>query len=143
MYGGVLCPPGPMPSPFLSSLSAALLLFPAWAAASAAPGLRFLVRSETVCDADRILCLEASVTWEPNERLIQLYGRVEATARPGDFVLVFKGHARHGVVRYTEMRVTLDGKYSEIAREKMIPDWPEIEDWAFDHARFEPRATRP
>jgi hypothetical protein len=132
-----------MPGPLPRSLSAILLLFPAWAAASAAPGLRFLVRSETLCDADRVLCLEASVTWEPNERLIQLYGTVQATARPGDFVLVFRGHMRDGVVRYTEMRVPLDGKYSEIARRKMIPDWPEIDDWAFDHARFEPRATRP
>jgi hypothetical protein len=111
-------------------------------ATSLAPGLRFLLRNSTLCDDRERLCIEASVTWEPNERLVELYGRVKATARPGVFVIVLVGHARDGTARYAEMRVPLEGRYSEIARHKMIPDWPEVQDWAIDHARFEPGRPR-
>lgn len=121
---------------------AIVLAAAAWLAvaqASSAPGLRFLLRDGRVCDADRVMCLAASITYEPNDRLLSLHGRVAATGPAGVFVVVFAGHARDGTRRYAEMRIPLDGHYSEIARHRMIPDWPEVTDWALDHARFEPR----
>lgn len=122
----------------------ALLLAAAWlvtaqaAAAGFAPGFRFLVRDDRVCDTTGTICLDMSIVYEPNARLLELYGRVAATTEPGVLVVVFAGHARDGTTRYAEMRIPLDGHYSEIARKKIIPDWPEIGDWAFDHARYEP-----
>jgi len=104
------------------------------------PGLRFLVRGEKICDTSGALCVQASITWEPNDRLLELYGRVTASTEPGTLWIVFRGHQRDGTVRYTEMRIPLKGRYSEIARDKIIPDWPEIDDWAVDHARYERRA---
>ena len=126
-----------MPRPGAWLAAAALLAaFPA-PGDGAAPGLRFLVRGEKLCDATGVMCLRASITWEPNARLLELYGRVIASVEPGTLVLVFRGHQRDGTVRYTEMSIPLNGRYSEIARDKIIPDWPEIDDWSFDHGRYE------
>jgi len=137
----VAFPTKPMPRTGIWLAAAALLAaFPS-PGDCASPGLRFLVRGDKLCDDTGVLCLHASITWEPNARLLELYGRVTATVEPGTFVIVFRGHQRDGTVRYTEMSIPLNGHYSEIARDKIIPDWPEIDDWAVDHGRYERRAA--
>ena len=121
----------------LNSLLVAAGLLAATGAGAA--GLELLVQGERICDARGVVCLDATITWEPNPRLLELRGRVAATAPPGELVIVFLGHQRDGTVRHAEMRIPLEGHYSEIVRDKMIPDWPDVADWAFDHALFEPR----
>ena len=136
-YGG--SPPGNASAmhPF-RALRPVLALCLLAAAAAGASGFRFLVEDETLCADDERLCIRGSLSYEPNPRLVDFRGRVTATAEPGEFVLVLVGHQRDGTRRYAEMRLAVKGKYSEVVSQRMIPDWPDIDDWALDHVAFRP-----
>lgn len=96
---------------------------------SLSPGLRFLLENERVCAPDERVCLRATLSYEPNLRLLDLQGRVLATTAPGELVIVLVGRMRDGSRRFAEMRLRLDGRYGEIVDKRMVPDWPEIYDW--------------
>ncbi len=110
----------------------------ATAGAAYAAGLRFVLREEVFCAPQEALCIDGSITYEPNSRLLALGGRITATRQAGEFTVVLIGHQRDGTARFTEMRIPVKGRYSEIVRDRMVPDWPEIDDWAFHHAEFHP-----
>ena len=128
----------PCPTPPVPWLLAGKLLWLLNVTAADAAGLRFLLEQEVFCAPLEALCVDGSITYEPNSRLLALGGRITATRQPGDLVVVLLGHQRDGTARYAEMRIPVEGRYSEVVRHRMVPDWPEIDDWAFDHAEFHP-----
>lgn len=122
----------------LPGVLAAVLLTASFAASEPGYGFRFLLKDERVCDAAERVCLRGSLSWAPNARLFQLRGRLLTSAEPGELVLTLIGHARDGRRRYADLRVRLEGRYSEIIDQRMIPDWPEVEDWSLDGVAFNP-----
>jgi len=119
-------------------LAALVVAGPAAGERYPADGFRFLLNDERVCDAAERLCLRGTLSWEPNVRLFELRGRLLATAEPGELVVTLVGHARDGSRRYTDLSVRLEGRYSEIVDERMIPDWPEVYDWTLEGVAFYP-----
>lgn len=98
----------------------------------------YLARDEVLCDAERIACVEGTLGYDVNPRLLWLIGRVQFATRPGLLQIVLKGSNRLGHVRYAPMEIELRGKASEIVDFRMIPDHPDVANWAIDRIRYRP-----
>lgn len=107
------------------------------AAAYGAP-LRYLARDELLCAPARATCIRGSLTWQQNDRLLRLFGRVEVAGGRGTFLVTVTGTTRQGDRRYAPMEVELRGRPTEIVDFKMIPDYPEVTDWEVFSIAFTP-----
>lgn len=108
------------------------------ASATLASPILYLARNEVLCDSRRIACVDGTLSYEVNTRLLELRGRVQFTTVPGVLQIVVKGSNRLGHVRYAPMEIKLRGQASEIVDFRMIPDYPDVENWAIDHISFLP-----
>lgn len=116
-------------------VAAVVLLAPAAALASR---LLYLARDERLCDGRAGACIEATLTYEVNSRILWLRGRVVSAPGPGLWQVVVRGANRLGHVRRAPVEVRIRGRRSEIVDTRMIPDHPDVEDWAIDVVRFIP-----
>ena len=72
-----------------------------------------------------------------NPRLLRLSGRVKKTPGRGRLRIRLAGTNRLDHRRTTEMEVQLRGNLSEIVDFKMIPDYPDIENWEVVSIEYE------
>lgn len=98
----------------------------------------FLARNELICDGGRILCIDGTLTYEVNPRLLWLSGRVQSTAVPGVLKITVRGTNRLGHVRFAPMEIGLRGRATEIVDFRMIPDHPDVDNWSIDRIDFVP-----
>jgi hypothetical protein len=103
--------------------------------ATAAP-YRYLARDENLCDAAETVCLAATLSYERNDRVLWLRGRVRFGPGPGLLTITLKGSTRLGYVRYAPMEIELRGRPTEIVDFKMIPDYPDVYNWEIDRIGF-------
>lgn len=137
--------PGPRPTRFPSpprsrrraALSLGVLALLAASAALAAR-LLYLARDEELCDDRGAACLDATLTYDVNARLLWLRGRIESAPGPGLLTIVVRGTSRLGHVRYAPLEVELRGRRSEIVDHRTIPDHPDVENWTIHRVTFEP-----
>jgi hypothetical protein len=118
-----------------SHLLAVMLL--AAVPALAAP-LRYLARNELLCEPSKITCVRGTLTYEQNDRLLRLRGRVVSAPGPGVFQITLSGATRQGFRRYAPMEIKIRGRPTEIVDYKMIPDYPDVYDWVIDRIEFLP-----
>lgn len=117
----------------------AIALMAALASSAAlASEILYLAQDEVLCDSNRLVCVDGTLSYRVNTRLLELYGRVQFTTVPGVLQITVKGSNRLGHVRYAPMEIKLRGRASEIIDFRMIPDYPDIENWAIDHISFVP-----
>jgi len=57
---------------------------------------------------------------------------------PGVLQITVKGSNRLGHVRYAPMEIGLRGKASEIVDFEMIPDYPDVANWAIETIEYVP-----
>lgn len=93
----------------------------------------YLAEDEAICDGERLVCIDGTLSYDVNDRLLWLRGRVQFTTVPGLLQITVKGSNRLGHVRYAPMEIELRGKASEIVDFRMIPDYPDVANWAIDH----------
>jgi hypothetical protein len=119
---------------------AAALLFPALLVSSAVLASRthYLAENELICDEERILCVDGTLGYEVNDRLLWLLGRVQAATVPGTLQITLRGTNRLGHVRYAPMEIRLRGRASEIVDFRMIPDYPDVTNWSIHRIVFVP-----
>lgn len=107
-------------------------------AASLASDTLYLSVDKPICDSKRIVCVAGTLGYDVNDRLLWLRGRVQFATVPGLLQITVKGSNRLGHVRYAPMEIKLRGRASEIIDFKMIPDEPDVYNWAIDHIIFLP-----
>ena len=98
---------------------------------------RDLKRNERFCDGEEQLCIRGTLRYEVNPRLLRLSGRVKKTPGRGRLRIRLTGTNRLDHRRTTEMEVQLRGNLSEIVDFKMIPDYPDIENWEVVSIEYE------
>jgi hypothetical protein len=98
----------------------------------------YLAENALICDSDRVLCVDGTLSYDVNDRLLWLRGRVQSTTVPGVLEITVKGTNRLGHVRYAPMEIQLRGRASEIVDFRMIPDYPDVENWSIDRIAFVP-----
>ena len=119
--------------PSLAFLAACLL-----AASNATAGPRYyLKKNELLCDAAKLLCIRGSLRYEINPRLFRLWGRVQTSPGRGLLRIRLNGTNRLEHSRTTMMEIQVRGTYSEIVDYKMIPDYPDVENWEVVMIEFE------
>lgn len=102
--------------------------------------LAYLAREQLLCEPARVMCIEGTLTYEKNERLLRLRGRLSAATAPGLVRFTFAGTTRQGFRRYTPLEFRIRGRATEVIDRKMIPDEPDVHDWRIDRISFEPDA---
>ncbi len=135
-----------MPCPhrhLLSPALAALLVLLALPPDAVASRLLYLARGELLCDVARTACLDGTLTYEVNERLLWLRGRMTTAAGAGTMQITVRGTNRLGHVRYAPMEIVLRGHAGEIVDFRMIPDHPDVADWTIDRIGFLPAPGDP
>lgn len=98
----------------------------------------YLARDDVLCDAERIVCVKGTLSYYTNDRVLWLRGRVQFAAAPGLLQITLRGSNRLGHVRYAPIEVRLRGNASEIIDFRMIPDYPDVANWAIDRIRYRP-----
>ncbi|MEQ1800873.1 MAG: hypothetical protein ABL989_03055 [Gammaproteobacteria bacterium] len=98
----------------------------------------YLAENELICDSERILCVDGTLGYDVNDRLLWLRGRVQATTVPGVLQITVKGTNRLGHLRYAPLEIELRGRASEIVDFAMIPDYPDVANWSIDRIVFVP-----
>ena len=106
------------------------------AAPASASRIHYLARTERICDTARIACVDGSLTFHVNTRVLWLNGRLKSSPGPGTLAIRVKGTTRLGYVRYAPMEIVLDGHASEIVNYKMIPDDPDVYNWEIDAIEY-------
>ncbi len=108
------------------------------ATAALASRTLFLAENELICDGERILCVDGTLGYDVNDRLLWLRGRVQSTTVPGTLRITVTGTNRLGHVRFAPMEIALRGRASEIVDFRMIPDHPDVANWRVDQIVFVP-----
>ena len=98
----------------------------------------YLAEHELICDSGRIACIDGTLTYDTNSRVLTLSGRLQAATGPGMFQVTVRGTNRLGHVHYAPMEIDLNGNATEIVDFEMIPDHPDVENWQIDHIEFVP-----
>jgi hypothetical protein len=107
-------------------------------AAALASRTLYLAREELICDATRIICIDGSLGYDVNDRLLWLRGRVQASTVPGVLRITVRGSNRLGHMRFAPMEIGLRGRATEIVNFEMIPDYPDVANWSIDRIEFVP-----
>lgn len=108
------------------------------AAGSEAGRILYLVQDELLCDQGETACIIGTLSYEVNERLLWLHGRVRFAPGPGMFQITLTGTTRLGWVRYAPMEIMIRGRPSEIVDFRMLPDHPDVYEWQIDRIKYVP-----
>jgi hypothetical protein len=138
MPGTALKPVKPGSDPYFRVAGVVGLLAAIASTAAVASRTLYLAEEELICDGERRVCIDGTLGYDVNDRLLWLRGRVQFTTVPGVLQITVKGSNRLGHVRYAPMEIELRGKASEIVDFGMIPDYPDIANWAIDHIVYLP-----
>lgn len=117
----------------VSTLALAALLA---AAPVAASRVEYLARGERLCDDAELACVQGSLTYHVNSRVLWLRGRLKTSPGPGTLAIRVRGTTRLGYVRYAPLEIELDGHSSEIVDFQMIPDDPDVDNWQIDSITY-------
>ena len=97
----------------------------------------FLVRNDDICDSQRNMCIRGTLVYQPDSRIMSLYGRVTGSPGPGWVKILFRGNWR-GNLASSIMEFPIRGVYSEIVDFRYIPDNPAVRHWRILSVSFEP-----
>jgi hypothetical protein len=96
----------------------------------------YLAREERICDAAEVACVDGSLAYHVNTRILWLYGRLKSSPGPGTLAITVRGTTRLGFVRFAPMEITLHGHANEIVDFRMIPDDPDVENWQIERIEY-------
>ena len=82
--------------------------------------------------------MRGTLTYYSNPRLLELRSRVVRATGPGLLRIRVVGQNALGHVRYATVEVQIRGRPSEIVNSRMIPDWPDVNNWELDDISFIP-----
>jgi len=138
------CQAVPLPSPKplcfarilppLATMLAVLAMLPMPAAAD---GPDLLLRQKRLCNQEQSFCLNGTVLYYPNSRVIELSGRVARAPGPGWVSILFRGSDRNNYPNTTAMEFAVRGDHSEIVDRAFIPDYPQVRYWRIIGMTFE------
>jgi hypothetical protein len=120
------------------SLAPALAMLLSYAPGPAGARLLHLAQDQLLCANPPTVCVRGSLTYESNDRLFSLEGRVQAATVPGLLVVTLKGLNRLGHPRFSPMEIPLDGTASEIVSFRMRPDAPDVSNWEIWTIEYRP-----
>ena len=104
--------------------------------AALAARILYLARDARLCDAAETICVDGTLRYDVNSRLLRLRGRIAFAPGPGRLDIWLRGNNRLGHVRYAPMEIDVRGRASEIIDFRMIPDYPDVANWQIERIEF-------
>ena len=104
--------------------------------AASAAERNYIKKNERFCDSDKVLCIDGTISYEPNTRILSLRARVQKQTGPGEIRLNFSGTNRQGSIKRTEIVMKIRGRHSEILDRRIRPDAPDVSNWKLDRFVF-------
>jgi len=117
------------------ALHAGLLILLVAGATVAGPR-EYLFQDKRVCDASGEFCIRGTLSYHSNPRVLHLRARVLKAPGPGLLRITVSGSNELGHGRLAPFEVRVRGQYSEIVNHKVIPDHPDVEEWAVERVVF-------
>ena len=114
-------------------LGASALIF---STAILAGPIEYLFRGERICDEAEVFCIRGTLSYRSNPRVLALNARVQKAPGPGMLRITVAGANELGHRRRAPIEVRVRGNHSEIIDHKMIPDYPDINDWEVERVEF-------
>ena len=96
----------------------------------------YLFRDKRICVADGAFCFRGTLTYRSNPRLLRLRARIQFADGPGLLRIWVAGSNTLGHHRLAPVEVRVRGNHGEIIDHKMIPDYPDVEQWKVDRVEF-------
>lgn len=118
--------------------STAIILGLCLALAADASQLQYIKRNARLCDDNDDFCMNGTISYRANPRLIEVRGRVQRAPGPGLLQIRLLGANRQNHVRRALVEIRLRGRNSEIVRHQMIADAPDVYRWTFDSMTYRP-----
>lgn len=103
---------------------------------AAAEERHYIKKNEVFCDSSGRLCLDGSLWYLQNSRLLRLKARIRKQTGPGVIRMRLVGNNRLGDLRRTQIMLPVRGAYSEIVTHDLRPDAPDVADWRLTSFEF-------
>lgn len=94
--------------------------------------------SSSICDTDNQVCLQTTILFESNSKVIEIRGRLHRTAGPGTLTFEFFGTTPLGEQVYHASSTEVRGRYSESISHKFGPPYSNRTAWALHRITFRP-----
>lgn len=107
---------------------------------------REIVRGRSICDQTETACIDGSITWLKNRKMITIEGRLKRAIEPGKLLFMFSGHLTSGEQVFHTQEVEIRGKRGEILDERFKPPFSNQTIWAlhkFTYHPTEPETKQP
>ncbi len=99
---------------------------------------REIVRGRSICDQTETACIDGSITWLKNRKMITIEGRLKRDIEPGKLFFMFSGHLSSGEQVFHTKQVEIRGKRGEILDERFKPPYSNQTIWALHKFTYHP-----
>lgn len=99
---------------------------------------REIVRGRSICDQTETACIDGSITWLKNRKMITIEGRLKRAIEPGKLIFMFSGHLASGEQVFHTKEVKVRGKRGEILDERFKPPFSNQTIWALHKFTYHP-----
>lgn len=99
---------------------------------------REIVRGRSICDQTETACIDGSITWLKNRKMITIEGRLKRAIEPGKLFFMFSGHLNTGEQVFHTKQVEIRGKRGEILDERFKPPYSNQTIWALHKLTYHP-----
>lgn len=100
---------------------------------------REIVRGRSICDQTETACIDGSITWLKNRKMITIEGRLKRAIEPGKLFFMFSGHLSSGEQVFHTKEVEIRGKRGEILDERFKPPFSNQTIWALHKFTYHPK----
>lgn len=91
-----------------------------------------------ICDPAGRVCFQGRIDFEPNQKVIEIRGRLTRTAGPGMLVFEFTGETPLNEAVFHSADVPVRGNYSESISHKFGPPYSNQTHWSLYRISFRP-----
>lgn len=97
-----------------------------------------ILSTSSICDPDGLVCLQSTIRFESNSKIMEIEGRLYRTAGPGTLTFEFFGTTPLDEQVYHSTSVQIHGRYNESISHKIGPPYSNRTQWSLNRIVFEP-----
>ncbi|UZE96477.1 hypothetical protein [Alkalimarinus alittae] len=99
---------------------------------------RDIVSGRSICDQTETACIDGSITWLKNRKMITIEGRLKRAIEPGKLIFLFSGFLSSGEQVFHSKEIEIRGKRGEILDERFKPPYSNQTIWSLYRFTYQP-----
>lgn len=97
-----------------------------------------ILSTSSICDQQGRVCLQGTIRFESNSKIMEIQARLHRTAGPGTLTFEFFGTTPLDEQVYHSTSVDIRGRYNESISHKVGPPYSNRTRWSLSRIIFEP-----